>query len=305
MLGAILAVAGFFGWQVIRDQIRRLVERNLDAQLRAALEEKLPERLAYVQTKAESYLLRFAQLQTLHGLSHFDEALKAYGWDGTVSSLRRESAPIRRLLVECLHSSREDRKTKRQHAWQALNELLNDDTGIEAKRMFLRISYASRRIREGVAFVDKHRTEIGADREAALRASTLLRKSNRQEEALALVKGVYDANDLECVVHSAVLQRDLGNFDEAHDVLTPVVTALVSDPTTNLPNGWHRIVNTYVANCMDRGRPRTAFAQPSLCFAPRPEPLRSSQLAASSRLYPRHIQRVGTLLGASARRLMA
>jgi tetratricopeptide (TPR) repeat protein len=255
ILTVLFAIASFFGWQVIRDRIVRLVERNLDVQLKSALQEKLPERLADVQAKAESYLLRFAQLQALHGLGHFDEALKAYGWDGNVSRLRNESPTIRRLLIECLQSSREDRKVTRQHAWEALNELVNDDSGIETKRLFLRISHSSRRIREGVAFVDKCRSDCARDRESALRAATLLRKSNRQVDALELVKGVYDAGDLECVVHSAVLQRDLGDFDQAHDVLIPFVTSLVGEVRYKLPEGWHRIVNTYIANCIDRKRP--------------------------------------------------
>lgn len=208
----VFALASFFGWQSFRDYIRELVERNLDAQLKSALEQKLPERLADVQAKAEGYLLRFARLLTLYGLGQFDEALRAYGWEGNVAGLRSESPPIRRLIIECLHSSRDDRKAKRQAAWEALNELINDDTSIEAKRLFLRISYASRKIREGVTFVDKHRAVLAGDRESALRASTLLRKANRQDEALELVRGIYDPNDLECVVHTAVLQRDLGNL---------------------------------------------------------------------------------------------
>lgn len=268
--GLVFAIASFFGWQAVRDFIRKLVERNLDAQLKSALEQKLPERLADVQAKAEGYLLRFARLQTLYGLRHFDEALRAYGWDGNVTSLRSESPPIRRLIIECLHSSRDDRKAKRQSAWEALNELVNDDTSIEAKRLFLRIAYASRKIREGVSFVDNHRAELAADQESALRASTLLRKANRQDEALELVKGVYDPNDLECVVHTAVLQRDLGNFDEAHDVLTPAVTALVSNPKTKLPEGWHRVLNTFVANCIDRGRPEDGVRSAEFVFRSAP-----------------------------------
>lgn len=268
--GLIFAIASFFGWQSIRDYIRKLVERNLDAQLKSALEQKLPERLADVQAKAEGYLLRFARLQTLYGLGQFDEALRAYGWEGNVAGLRSESPPIRRLIIECLHSSRDDRKAKRQSAWEALNELIVDDSSIEAKRLFLRIVYASRKIREGVSFVDKHREELAGDRESALRASTLLRKANRQDEALKIVKGVYDPNDLECVVHTAVLQRDLGNFDEAHDVLTPAVTALVSDPKTKLPEGWHRVLNTFVANCIDRARPEDGLRSAEFVFRSAP-----------------------------------
>lgn len=264
------AVASFFGWQAIRDLIKRVVERNLDAQLNATLAQMLPAKLADAQSKAEKYLLRFAQLQTLHGIRHFDEALKAYGWDGSIANLRGESPSIRRLIIECLHSSKEDRKVNRQHAWEALGELANDDAGIETRRLYLRISYASRRIREGVAFVDKCIADLRGDRESALRASTLLRKANRQEEALALVEGVYDANDLECVVHSAVLKRDLGNFDGAHDVLMPSVTTLVSDPKTRLPEGWHRLLNTYVANCLDRGRPQDGVTSAEFVFRSSP-----------------------------------
>jgi len=270
ILAFVFAIASFFGWQAIRDLIRRVVERNLDAQLKTTLAQMLPDRLADAQAKAETYLLRFAKLQTLHGIRHFDEALKAYSWTGNVADLRNESPSIRRLIIECLHSCREDRKVNRQHAWEALGELLNDDVGLETRRLYLRISYASRRIREGVSFVDKYLTDLRTDRESALRASTLLRKANRQEDALALVKGVYDENDLECVVHSAVLQRDLGNFDGAHDALTPSVAALVSDPKTTLPEGWHRLLNTYVANCLDRGRPQDGVTSAEFVFRSSP-----------------------------------
>lgn len=265
-----IAVLSFFGWESIKGKIKRFVDRNLNTQITSALHLQLPERLADVQARAEGYLLRFARLLTLHGLGHFDEALKAYGWDGNISSLRSESLPIRRLIIECLHSSREDRRAKRQLALEALNELIIDDNSIECMRLFLRINYASRRIKEGVAFVDKHREQLATDRESALRASTLLRKANRQEDALKLVKAVYDERDLECVVHSAVLERDLGNFNEAHDVLTPAVTQLISDPKTQLPDGWHRILNTFIANCIDRNRPEDGLRSAEFVFRSSP-----------------------------------
>jgi hypothetical protein len=113
-LGAPLAtVLAFFGWQTIRGTIRRYVERNLDRHLTKALQDSLPTRLAEIQTRAESYLLRVAQVLALRAQNAYDEALAVYGWDGHVTSLRKETPTIRRAIIECLYSARNDRKPRR------------------------------------------------------------------------------------------------------------------------------------------------------------------------------------------------
>jgi tetratricopeptide (TPR) repeat protein len=252
--GLALAVLSIFGWQTLKKAVRRVVERNLERALSAALEQSLPKVLADTQRRAEDFLLRLAKLLALRSYGAYDEALTEFGWNGRVSSLRGETPTLRRAMIECLHSAKKNRTTNREAAWEALTELAKDDTSAETNRLVLRLAVSGRRYHEGLVFFERLRGDILGDKESALRAATLLRKVGRLNDALEVAERYADADDIESIVTVAVLQRDLGNFDEVHDVLLPAVNRLMADPSAELPDGWHRLVNTFVANSLDRHR---------------------------------------------------
>jgi tetratricopeptide (TPR) repeat protein len=258
--GAILAIVGFFGWSTLREFVRKVVERNLQETVEDSLDKELPKLLEETQSRAEKFLLRLAKLLALNSVSAHDDALAEFEWNGNVASLRGEAPSLRRLIVECLYGAKKNRDLNRAAAWEALSELVQEDQSTETHRLFLRLSVSMRKYQDGLTYLERHRDTILVDKESALRASTLLRKVGRVPEAPSAVLKYKSDDDAKTNVAIAVLQRDLGKFDEVHDILLPQVNRLMAVAQADLPDGWHRVVNTFVANCLDRERPEDAIA---------------------------------------------
>jgi len=270
---ALLVVGSFFGYQALRDAVRRGVERNLERAVSKALASSLPDILADTQQRAEDFLLRLAKLLALRSHGSYDEALLEYGWDGNVASLRQETPILRRAIIECLYSARRNRREDRDTAWEAITELTQDDTSPETNRLYLRIAFNTRRYNEGLAFIERLDEVIRADQASALRAATLLRRVGQLTRALELAELYKDDKDLGSIVTVAALLRDLGRFDHVHDLLVPAVNRLASDPASVLPDGWHRIVNTFIANSLDRGRAEDAIRSAEFVMRSSPGPV--------------------------------
>jgi tetratricopeptide (TPR) repeat protein len=259
-LAALLAILSFFGYSQLRDWVRGYVERRLTNAISSAVRESLPQVLADTQKRAEEYLLRLAKLLALRSHGAYDEALAEFGWDGRVASLRTETPITRQAIIECLYAAKKNRTANRSSAWEAVTELLKDDTSPESTRLYFRLVISLWKYQEGLAFYERSKDLVLSDQESGIRAATLLRKVGRLNEALDVAKRFAASDDLGVAVTVAVLQRDLGKFDEVHDVLLPQVNRLVSSTTVELPEGWHRVLNTFIANCLDREHPEDAIA---------------------------------------------
>jgi len=253
--GPLVTILGFFGYSSIKKGVRRFVDSNLQGHLDRALHDSLPTLLKETQQRAEDYLLRLAKLLALRSYGAFDDALREFGWNGQVASLRKETPTVRQAVIDCLHSAAKGREQNRAAAWEALQELIQDDRSAESLRLYLRLSIAARHTQEGSTFYDANKDAIRKDKESSLRAATLLRKLGRLQEALELVRPFKTNGEMETAVHLAVLERDLGNFDEVHDVLLPQVKSLITRPAISNPEGWHRLINTFIANAIDRNHP--------------------------------------------------
>lgn len=271
--GPLFALLGFFGYAQLRDWFRGYVERRLSGAMSIAVKDALPGVLADTQARAEQYLLRLAKLLALRSNSAFDEALAEFGWDGRVSSLRGETTLTRRAVIECLYGAKKNRGSLRDAAWEAITELLQDDTSAETARLYLKLCISLRRFPDGLAFIERARELVIADQESALRAATILRRSGRLTEALQLAEKFAGHDDPGVAVTVAVLQRDLGKFDEVHDVLLPQVNKLISSPSVDLPDGWHRVLNTFIANCLDRAHPEDAIGSAEFVMRSAPGPV--------------------------------
>ena len=269
----LLAVAGVIGYQQLRNWATGYVEKNLSGAIDAAVKQSLPGILAEAQERAESHIFRVAQVLALRTNQAHDDALTEYGWDGKVAALRAESPTLRRALIDCLYSGRANRAQNRPAAWEAMTELLQDDQSIDTVRLYLRISTSMRKLQEGAGVFDRFKKQILGDQDAAVWAATLLRRLGRRQEAVDLLRAVSDPGDNHALVEIAAIERDLGDFDEAHDRLLPAVNRLVSQPSVQLPQGWHRVLNTYVANCIDRGRLEDAIGAAEFVLRSGPGPV--------------------------------
>lgn len=272
--GSILVIAaGFFGYSVLREAMRRVVERRLETETNKAVGEHLPRLLEDVGRKAEGDLLRLAQLLALRSSGNYDEALEAFAWQGGVPALRTESAAVRRAVIDSLWGARKNRATNRREAWDAVTELVQDDVTPDSVALFLRLSISHRRYQDGIDLVERHEEVVRSSRETALRAATLFRQVGKLEDAKEFALPHADPEDLRSLVTLNSIQRDLGNFDEVHDSLRPAVERLTKSPSTILPEGWHRILNTFVANCLDRGRPEDGVTAAEFVMRSAPGPV--------------------------------
>lgn len=262
-VGIVSAVIAFFvgllGREKFASYVSNLVEAKLAQEVNSAVDRTLPDLLSSTQRRAEEFLLSLAKLLALKSSHAYDEALTEYGWTGQVAKLRDEPPSLRRAIIECLYSAKKNRDKNRVAAWEALVELLKDDATSETDQLYLRLAISLRKIAEGLAYYDTNKERILDNKESSIRASTLLRKHGRLNEALQIAKRYRDDDDLASLVAIAVLQRDLGNFDEVHDILLPAVNRLLVNTSTDLPEGWNRLLNTFIANSLDRNRPEDAL----------------------------------------------
>jgi len=250
LIAVSLALGRIFGWGALRRWFGNAVEQRLQGELEKKIGDLLPARLEHLEQRVQSELLRVAQVLALHAQERHEEVLMAFGWDGKTASLRSALPGVRRAIIEALHNARKDRDANRALAWAAVGELLADDPSAESVRLFLRLAIAQRKHREGYEQYERLATTGFNDSRCGLMASTLLRKLGRNQDALALAMKFRDDADLNSSVAIAVLQRDLGDFGAANDVLRPAVESMLSEHV--VPKDGHRVLNTFVANCIDR-----------------------------------------------------
>lgn len=261
--GAIL-LFGFFmkiwGYPAVRKWLTATAAEKLKDSAEAAVREVLPGILTTVQKKAEAEVLRLARLLAMKSQGLYDDALLACGWTGSVSSLRDDPPAIRRLVIECLRATRTDPRVNRRLAWEAVQELYRDDKSAETLLLYLDLSITVRRYNEGLSAYEAQRDLVLTNDDCALQAATLLRKLGRLEDARQLLQSLVERNHLNAVASLAALDRDLGRLERCHDLLHARVLDFISSPPARPPRGWNHVLNTYIANCVDRGFPTDAIA---------------------------------------------
>jgi tetratricopeptide (TPR) repeat protein len=255
---ALVTLAGILSYSTLRRWARKGVDRALNRLAQAEVEAQLPKVLESALTKAETQILRLAKLLALRANKAFDEALDEFGWTGRVVEIRKESPIFRRALIDCLYNARNNQKQNREDAWTAVNELLADDQSLDTVCLALKICVSGRRFDDGARILEKYRESIELHRDSAMYAATLLRRQGRLNEALALAERFRTTGDLQTLVTIAALKREQGLFTEAQDVLLPAVQRVISYTGEFPPPAWFRVLNTYIANCIDRNRPGDA-----------------------------------------------
>lgn len=285
-----LAIAGlvaFFkgeGW--LREVAQTSMKDKIEAIVTSEFPRVLQERMQSLEGEAQVTLLKTAQVLALYASKKHDEALAAADWKGSVSELRSLSPLMRRTLIDCLYNAATDRDGRRTSAWAAVLELVEDDRTVETAELFLRLSTSTRRVEEGVAYFRKHQELVTSEPGSGLRAATLLRHAGHHKEALALVKRYKESSDLHFVVASASLERDLGDFGAAHDRILAPVAALLDRTDDRLPTGWHRLLNSYIAICIDRSKPEDAVSAADFLLRGEPGAVELSTVARLALVLP-------------------
>ena len=283
LLGTLtLTVAGIVGWALIKRRVVGFVDQALEGIASKRLEEAVTGLRRELLDRTESDLIRFARILALVDAGKPEAALTTYGWEGNVAALRQEEGNLRRAVIESLYyaAGRTEKETNdnRESAWRAVQELAEESHEVDDLRLYLRLATKLGRYEEALEVVQRDRGLLARDLETATRGATILRRLGKRREALDVLGELESTENLAVIVTRAALHRDLGNYQEAHSVLLPAVTEVLEAKPSRLEDSESRLINTFVANCLDRGNPEDAVGAAAFAVVriARPRPIEIS-----------------------------
>lgn len=223
--------------------------------------------------RAETFFLSYSQAKLMFQQEKYAEALRELGIDKSEEedSIDRDGnvvdqlpRPARRLAIESLCRSRIHKKKLGFVAWESAKKLYQKTRQITDFALVLKLAVFLRRWDEGLEFHEiygtSHQTDQKQEYEEFL--FVLLRKLGHVERAMKLAEKYSDTEDVVFANNIAALYRDVGRFNQAHDLLYPHVARFMRiGSAAALPKGWHRVFNTFISNCIDRSRPADAVEE--------------------------------------------
>lgn len=264
--GALIAILGYFKYRASLSDIQDKLAASIQDETRERVEAKFNRAWADLASQmaqqAENDLLRFTEFLSLAHSRQYEAALECLDLSDSelLQSLDEFSPAIRRAVIECLAPSKDFSSERLDIAWQAANRLLDVDSSPKSLALFMKVAVRSREYERGFREFSKHGLGLRLDdKDCNIWAATLLRRLNRPDEALNIVRK-YSSFD-ECIPANTVasLHRDQGDFAAAYDILRPQMLRLMKRPPRPLPEGWQYVVNSYIASCSDRRCPEEAI----------------------------------------------
>lgn len=267
-LGLVGAVAGLLYGFAIAVKLRSKLttaEKKLEKQIQDRFESRFDEEWGQLASKlaqqAESDLLRFTEFLSLAHTKQHEEALACFGVDDSelLKELDSHNPAIRRAVIECLAPSKYFLPERLELAWIAISRLFEVDKSAQTLALFLKVAVRTQEYQRGLkAYFDDDLGAILDDEDCDVWAATLLRRLNKPGEALAVVEKYSSFEDCISTNTVASLHRDQGDFTTAYDLLRAQVVQILKRPPRPLPLGWEYVINSFVANCADRGKPSEA-----------------------------------------------
>lgn len=260
-VGTVLGILGVsLGgiWIIIWATVRKVVNNKFEAEVTSiitkSIKELMPELAEKIVKDAQNNMMILSQVLSLHLMSQFDEILNVVNWDGNIEKLRGYNKKVRLCIIDSLYNCDNDRDRNRDFAWSALEDMFNEGSrDIETITMILEMGLSSKRYSETkdkiASLIDKENNSI-----ILSLTSTLYRKLNDPINAEQYARKAHGIKpSIGTALALAVLFRDQGKFDNANDLLKAEVMNLRDkiSKSTKLPDGWQRIFNTYIANCLD------------------------------------------------------
>jgi tetratricopeptide (TPR) repeat protein len=283
--GVLITVLGLLGWSAIRRGVVKKVsdsaKNDTNVLVREAtdrlserllsLEEQFKDNLTQSIRRVEEELLDLAPVVILRYQGRYEDALTSVGWDGNWATFSQKPAVFQRAIIECLAHTKAKYKQGSFAAWEAAQQLVKEHPNVQSLTMLLRTAVHLRKFEEAKENYDYYAEKIDLSDEIECHQLMLVvyRRLNDLESALEMAERVEAIasesgevrqttvrSNITYVNNYAALLRDFGEFNDAHDLIVREVMRLVQIEPGHLPDGWHRILNTYMANCIDRFRPQ-------------------------------------------------
>lgn len=228
-------------------------------------------------SRAEEKHFKFTHITTLRYSKLYDEALIFAEWSGDFAKYANEPQPIQRALIMCLANSRKARKDDSHLiAWKWSRHLLDAEVNGDNMLTVLRTGNSLKQWPESIDIYDDIEDKLSyEDKEkcepllfVALRRSR--NKDNYKEYTLRLRKLAekhQDTKDVLFTTNLAAFFRDDGKFEDAEKIMVSKVQRLTGVSSVKHEEGWDRLFNTYIANCIDQGKPENAIQQAKTMIA--------------------------------------
>lgn len=225
--------------------------------------------------KIEEKHFQYMQITSLKVSGNYDEALEQAGWSGDYVPFLGEPEAYQRILISCLaRSQNAQRDVSHLIAWQWSRVLLERSASYRNMEAMVRTGIALKHFDEAVAEYDKYSNALSpAERDkcepilfVAIRRAR--KPANYEEYTIRLndlAQKHRNTADIKTATNFAAFYRDNGQLEDAERLMNYNVQRLTgAEPSED---GWERLFNTYIANCIDQGEPERAVKQAKTLIA--------------------------------------
>jgi len=219
---------------------------------------------AVLETEAKSYV--YIHIATLRYQHHYDEALAAASWKGDPKVYAQFPEAVQRHLIACLtkaHSARSDGDNIK--AWDWIVDLVQTNPDADNVEAMLRTAKELRHAPEALSLYDTFAPKLSAGEQARCEQFliVIMRKAQGDSQIKARLKRLADkhrdSRDMRTQTTIAAVYRDEGLFEEADSIMRDPIKRLTG--RTPHEDGWDKLFNTYIANCIDLNKPNDAVRQ--------------------------------------------
>ncbi len=265
-----------FSRRYIRSRVDKLIhdsKQSIESERSnqiAKLEQTLSDKSDTTLQKIEEQLFNYVQITSLRFAKQYDEALLFVNWQGDINPFISYPHPIQRHLITCVANSN---KTREMHghvkAWTWAQKLVDDDPSSNNIQTMLRTGNALRHYDDAVAQYDRVSDRLSIEERFVCEPFLIvtLRKATERPDSAHhyqrrlrdLADKHRDTKDIRVKTTLAAVYRDEGNFEQAEMILRPAIKKTTG--FTIREDGWDKLFNTYIANCIDLGHPSDAVQQ--------------------------------------------
>ena len=237
--------------------------------------DEFDQRSTELLNKIEEKHFQYMQITSLRVSGSYDEALEMAGWRGDYVPFLNEPEAYQRILISCLAKSQNAQKdASNLSAWQWSRVLLEKTSTYRNMEEMLRTGIALKHFEEAVTEYDKYSTGLSpADKDkcepilfVAIRRA---RNSANHDEYTVRLKELAtkhrNTSDIKIATNFAAFYRDSGQLEDAERLMNFNVQRLTGMSPSE--DGWERLFNTYIANCVDQGMPENAIKQAKTLIA--------------------------------------
>lgn len=241
---------------ILKEEIQDLLEKRFKEDYDDKLSKVFNEKIDLLFKNIEKRLYDEVHLISLWSSRRYDEALDFIGFNGNINFYEYDKVALRRIVLSCASNTKKYRTEElRENAYQAAKSMLEQDKSQLTVRVFLEVSLRAKKYEISVELYDNDdiRREIAHDRLASSWMATILRRKQRFHDSAAISLLWAKNRDHQAVVGLAAALRDLGYYKSAHVWLQEIASSILARPQRYLAGARKRVLNTYIANCIDAG----------------------------------------------------